>query len=131
MSSDAAQAFESFGRAFNEGDFETAFEGVDPDVEWSFGDWVFDGGVLRGRDAVIDFYRRLRDAGEWRITAKEIESLTPETVLVHMHGLAIGRSSGIRTERLSFVILDFGPHGVRRVREYATREEALAAASAT
>ena len=134
MSSSLVRAFEQALReaqaAMNAGDYETAFAGLAPDVEWHFGDWIFDTQVIHGREGVIDFYRRLRDAGEWEVEAHEVEEIGPSTLLVRQTGTATGRATGIVTERESFFVYELGPTGVKRLREFATREEALAAARA-
>lgn len=121
-----ARLFEQFSRAFNEGDLETAFAGVAPDVEWSFGTWIIDGGTMHGRDAVLAFYRQLREAGDWHLTATGVEDLGDGRMLVHQHGVWTGRTTGISGDQDSFVLVEAGPKGVQRVREFGTREEALA-----
>lgn len=113
--------------AMNAGDFETAFAGLAPDVEWHFGDWLFDLEPIHGRDGVIDFYRRLRDAGNWEVDAQEVEQIGPSTLLVRQVGRATFAVTGIVTERESFFVYELGETGITRVREFATREEALAA----
>ena len=133
MSSSFARAFERALReaqvAMNAGDFETAFAGLAPDVEWHFGDWIFDGQVIHGREGVIEYYRRLRDAGTWEIETHEVEEVGPATFLVRQTGRATGRTTGIVTERESFLVYEVSPTGVKRLREFATRDEALAAAA--
>ncbi len=75
MSQENVEAFATARReaqkAFNEGDFETAFAGLAPDVEWELLPSLPDTGVLRGRDAVMDYFSRVRDAGDWRVEAVE------------------------------------------------------------
>jgi len=110
------------------GDFESAFAGLAPDVEWHFGDWIFDVQVIHGRQEVIDFYRRLGEAGRWEVEAHEVEEMGPGMLLVRQTGRATGRATGIVTERESFFVYELGPSGVKRLREFATREDALGAA---
>lgn len=132
MNSPFARAFERALReaqaAMNAGDFETAFAGLAPDVEWHFGEWLFDMQVIHGREGVIDFYRRLRDVGDWEVETHEVEEIDPSTFLVRQTGKATGRATRIVTERESFFVYELGDTGVKRLREFATRDEALAAA---
>jgi hypothetical protein len=111
----------------NAGDLETAFAGLAPDIECHHGEWVFDAEVLYGREALIDYYRRQRDTARWEVEAHEVEEVDPGTILVRQSRRAIFRATGIVTERESFFIYELGPTGVKCIREFATREEALAA----
>lgn len=115
-------------RAFNQGDFESAFAWVAPDVEWHFGAWVIDGGVLHGREEVIRFYRRLREAGDWDIETVGFTDAGRGRMIVHQRGNWTGRTTKIGGPQDSFVIYEIGGDGlVARVREFASREEALTA----
>ncbi len=116
-------------KAFNEGDFEMAFAGLAPDVEWQLLPSLPESGVLRGRDAVVDYFSRVRDAAEWRIAAVEFIDAGERRVLIHQHGSGTGRATGIVLTRDFFQIWEMRSDGlVIRVREYERREEALEAA---
>ena len=131
MSSPAAERFAEALReaneAFNAGDYERALAGLAPDVEWHFGAWVFDGGVLQGRDAVIDHYRQLGDSGSWTVEILDVEEIGPGRFLTHNRGHWVGRTTAIAGERESFQLWEIGPNGTKRLREFATRDEALEA----
>lgn len=130
-----ASAAKEFGKAirrslaaFNGGDFESAFAGVAPDVEWHTAEWVFEADVIHGRAALIEAFRRMRDAGEWQVAVQGVEQLADGLFLVHQRGTATGRTTGIVTHRHFFQLFEVGPQGTQRVREFAEREEAIAAA---
>ncbi len=117
--------------AFNTRDFETAFAGVATDVVWEFGDWVIDGGVVHGRDNVMRSFAGFGDGIEWTVKARDVEELTAGQMLVTQVGVAVGRTTDIATPMEFFSIFELGSDGlVTRVREFETREEALAAANA-
>lgn len=120
--------FQERQRAFNAGDFETAFANLPEDIEWHMGAWIPDAGDLRGRHAVTEFYRCLRDAGGWQVELVDIEDLGGGVLLLEQHGTWTGRSTGLTGERRFFQLWDIA-HGVAtRVREFETREQAVAAA---
>jgi hypothetical protein len=122
-----ADAVRSSTALFNAGDFEGAFAGLAPDVEWHFGAWLPDGGVLFGREALVSFYRRLEDAGDWTVEVLDVEELARDRFVVHTRGRSVGRVSGISDEREAFQLYELGPGGAAaRVREFATRDEAHA-----
>jgi len=107
--------------AFNSGDFEAAFAGVAADVEWHFGPWVFDSPVLRGRDAVIGYYRRLREqAGLWQVE-QELLAAAPAILVMHQRARFEGRASGIEGRSESFIVMHIGADGlIVRTRDYET-----------
>jgi SnoaL-like domain len=81
-----AEAMRAAQRAFNEGDFETAFAGLSPDIEWHSGPWVLDGGLLRGREAVVRLFVSVQDAGDWEVDALEFIDGGEGRVVVHQRG---------------------------------------------
>ena len=124
-----AEAFRAGQRAFNEGDFKTAFAALAEDVEWHFGAWVPDGGVIRSREALIRYYEGLQDAGKWQVEPQEFIDAGEGRVVVHQRGRWVGRTTGIEGSRDSFLLWEMGADGlVFRVREYESRREALEAA---
>ena len=119
--------FEVGQRAFNAGDFETAFANLTDDFEWRMGAWIPDASDLHGRQSVIDFFRHLQDAGEWEVRLVDVEDLGDGVLMLEQEGTWTGRSSGLTGERRFFQVWDFADGRATRVREYETREEALAA----
>ena len=134
MSSAAAEAFAKGLRQsvehFNARDYDAAFVGLAPDVEWHFADWLPDLDVINGRDELVRTYMRLVDVGEWRVEILDVAEVEPGVMLVHQRGAQTGRTTGIVTERESFLIYELGPEGVTRLREFATRDEALTSVGA-
>ncbi len=133
MSRESIEAFTKARRgaqkAFNEGDFETAFAGLAPDVEWHLLPSLPDTGVLRGRDAVVDYFTRVREAANWHVEAVEFIEAGERRVLIHQHGTGTGRATGIVLTLDFFQIWEMGSDGlVIRIREYERREDALEAA---
>jgi ketosteroid isomerase-like protein len=115
--------------AFNRGDFEAAFVGLAADVEWSLLPSLLETGTLRGRDAVIRYFRGLQDGIGWRVDAQEFTDLGAGRILVRQRGEAVGRSTGISGDLEFFQIWEIGQGGLPvRIREYETHEEALQAA---
>lgn len=116
-------------RAFNAGELDVAFAGLALDVEWHSAPYVFDGGLLRGRQAVIDFFSGIRDAGDWQVEPHTIVNAGERCVVVHQRGSYAGRATRIEGTIDFFQVWEFGANGlVVRVREYESREDALNAA---
>ncbi len=123
-----AEGLRAAQRAFNTGDFETAFAGLAGDVEWNSGARVIDAGPLKGRDAVIDFFCRVRDAGDWQVEAQEFVVAEDGQVMVHQRGRSVGRTTRIEGTMDFFQVWEFGADGlVHRVSEYESRQDALKA----
>ena len=124
-----AKAVRAGQRAFNEGDFEAAFDGLAPDVEWHSGAWVLDAGLLKGRDAVISHFVKVRDAGDWQVDAVEFTHVGEACFIVHQRGRLEGRTTKIQGAMDFFQVWEIGADGlVARVREYESREDAFNAA---
>jgi hypothetical protein len=123
-----AEAMRAAQRQFDEGDFERAFAGLAFDVEWDTASYVIDGGLLRGRQAVIDYFVRNRDAGDWSVEAQDFTNAGEGRIVVHQRGRAAGRTTRIEGTIDFFQVWEFGADGlVVRVREYESRSEALKA----
>jgi hypothetical protein len=124
-----AKAHREGQRAFNEGDFETAFVGLAPDVEWHALPRVPETGVVKGREAVVRYFHGIREGIDWQVEAQEFIKAGYGSVLVHQRGTASGRTTGITDNLDWFQLWDVGSDGLTtRVREFERREEALEAA---
>jgi ketosteroid isomerase-like protein len=124
-----ANAHRKAQRTFNEGDFETAFANLAPDVEWHLMPSIPETGVLEGRDAVVRYFRGIREGMDWSVQAQKFIDAGAGRVLVHQRGYAIGRTTRISDSRDFFQIWEIGSTGQAvRVREYERREDALEAA---
>jgi ketosteroid isomerase-like protein len=86
--------------AFSRGDFEAAFAQLHPDVEWHTPESFPDAEVLRGRDAVVDWYgRRWVSSWEWwESEAEQIIDRRDGTFIVRAVTRGRGRASGIEVE---------------------------------
>jgi predicted SnoaL-like aldol condensation-catalyzing enzyme len=85
--------------------------------------------VLRGRDAVVDYFSGVRDTGEWKVESVEFIDGGEGGVVIHQRGTGKGSTSGIVLTLDFFQIWELGSDGlVVRVREYERREDALEAA---
>jgi hypothetical protein len=132
LSSDAAEAFLAAVRdaqaALYARDYERAFAGLSPGVEFHFADWVPDADVTHGRDALVRYFERLLEGIDWKVEAQEAEEVGPGRFVVRQLGVGTGRTSGISAPREIYSLFELGPEGlVVRVREFDTRDEALAA----
>jgi ketosteroid isomerase-like protein len=124
-----ARAHRAAETSFNAGDFEAAFAGLAPDVAWSMHPSLLESGTVRGRDAVIRYFRGVREGVDWRVEAQEFIDAGDGRVVVHQRGTATGRTTGISDDRDFFQLWEVGRDGLAtRVREFETREEALQAA---
>lgn len=124
-----ARAHREAQEAFSRGDFETAFAGLASDVEWHLLPSLLETGTLHGRDAVISFFRGIRDGIDWDVRAQEFIDAGEGRVIVHQHGEAVGRTTRIEGERDFYQLWEIGSEGrVIRITEYEERDEVLAAA---
>jgi hypothetical protein len=124
-----AKAHRAGQRAFNEGDFETAFAGLAPDVEWHALPRVPETGMVKGREAVVRYFHGIREGIDWQVEAQEFIEAGYGSVLVRQRGTAIGRTTGITDNLEWFQLWDVGSDGLTaRVREFERREDALKAA---
>jgi ketosteroid isomerase-like protein len=115
-------------QAFNDGDFETAFARLAPDVEWHAGAWVIDAAILRGRSAVIAHFRGVGDSGDWQVEALDFLEAGEGLFVVHQRGHAVGRTTRIEGTMDFFQVWEIGRDGlIVRVREYESKSGALKA----
>jgi ketosteroid isomerase-like protein len=124
-----AKAHKETMKAFNAGDFDTAFAGIAPDVEWQILRSLPDSGLLSGREAVVRYFLGLRDALNWRVESKEFTEVGNGRFFAHLQGTAVGKATELTYTVDFFHVLELGADGlVERVREYESRSEALEAA---
>lgn len=120
-------AFEEGQRAFNAGDFDRAFATLPDHIDWRMGRWIPDAGNMSSREEVIEFYRRLKDVGDWRLELIDVEDLGDGNVLLEQRGTWTGRSSGIGGDFRFFQLWTIADGKAVRLQEFETRDEALAA----
>ena len=115
--------------AFNAGEFDTAFASLAPDCEWHVLPSTFETGVLKGRDAVVQFFRDVLEGARWTVHAVDFIDAGTGQVLIHQRGRFEGRTTGIGDSVDFFQLWEIGEEGlVTRVREFDERDDALRAA---
>lgn len=124
-----AQVHRAGQRSFNEGDYETAFAGLAPDIEWDVLPNALETGQMRGREAVIRYFREVREALDWSVEAQEFIEAGGGQVIVRQRGTGTGRTTRITGDSFEFFQLwKLGDDGlVAQVCEFERREDALAA----
>ena len=120
-------AYLASNEAFNRHDFDAAFAGVHPDLEWE----TFPGtpGVerLQGRRAVIEgFHDLLGEFPDWRVEPQEFID-GRDAILVRNIGTATGRRSGMPVRQSFTQVWTFRDGRPVRVREYPDHQAALKA----
>jgi hypothetical protein len=136
-------AYEWSAAAFNEGELERALSALPDDLEWHAVSEDFQWSVQRGPDEIRRWFADLHDSFEdWRVELVEFEQPSDRAVLVEHVIRGTSRGAGVPAEVRTFELWEFGPLddstqlawqqvGMRpvRVRQYLSREEALAAAA--
>jgi ketosteroid isomerase-like protein len=116
--------------AMNRGDFEAAFEGAHPDLEWQTLDAFPDAGTYRGPEGVREFFQI------WRETFRGLRMHLEDCVPVDEHRVVAalrvsgeGTESGVEVQSPTFFqLLEFRDGQLIRGRMFQTRNEALDAA---
>jgi hypothetical protein len=117
--------------AFNRGELEALAEVVDfydPEIEYHEDPGFLEAGVYRGPGALAAHWRQFLDAFEdYRF---EIEELLDagDDVVVLTHQLGRGKGSGIEVDMRNAWVFTLRDGKLARIRPYADRAEALAAA---
>ena len=121
-------AYLASNAAFNRHEFDAAFHGFHPDLEWHTVADVPGPRVMRGRDAVIAaFQGLLEEFPDWHVEPEEfIEA--GEAILVRNLGTATGRESGVPTRQPFTQVWTFRDGRPILVREFLDHTEALEAA---
>ena len=115
--------------AFNEHDFDAAFAGLPPDVEWHPPEEIPGyPPVLKGRGEVIAFFKEvLNEWPDWRTEFLATAEPSPGLILVEYEATGTGRASGIPAKARMFQAWDFREQPLR-VFEAGSEEAALRAA---
>jgi ketosteroid isomerase-like protein len=96
----------------------------DPEIEWHASELF---GVLHGREAVLRQIAEFADSFEdWQVVAEELIEAGDEVVGV-THQRGSGKASGARMDARFAIVFSIHANRIVRVREYATRAEALKA----
>jgi len=106
------------------------FDLLDEEVEFDFSAYPVPGSaVLRGKDAVIDWFRHWWGTwDEYVLDATEIVDAGKDRIVVDQRERGRGKGSGVQLERRWAVIFTFRMGKVVRFEAFKSREEALEAA---
>lgn len=118
-------------RAWDKATIERFYEELwDPDIDWRAIEGAPDDvGVMEGRDALRAYYADWQEMFDGiTVEAEEILDAGDDTVVVVSRVAATARLSGIPTGLQLSIVYTLRDRRVARGREYATRDEALAAA---
>lgn len=130
-------AFEATSRAgteaFNRHDFEGAFASLPPDVEWQPLESIPGAHLLKGKDAVTEWFRQMiLDLPDFRVELLSFsQGGRPGVFIVEFRNHGTGRASGLQVAgQLVHQVweLDRDPW---RISECGDREQALAMTKAT
>jgi ketosteroid isomerase-like protein len=116
--------------AINRGDVDGFLERTDPAFEWKALEQSPIAGTYRGREEVRAYVEEwLTTFGDVRLNVEELVEVN-EHVLVVVRGSGWGKASGVEVENRFCQLWTVSEGVPTRMREYPTRDEALAAAGA-
>ncbi len=117
------RGFRTAYEAFSRGDFEAALAQLHPEVEWHTPQSFPDAEVLKGRDAVLEWYGRhwVSSWKWWESEAEEIIDRGDGTFVIHAVTRGRGRASGIDVELRDTDIYEMRRGLAVRVRELDER----------
>jgi ketosteroid isomerase-like protein len=122
------QAYLAANEAFNRHDFEAAFFGFHPELEWHTVAEVPGSKLLYGRRGVIQAFRELLDEfPDWRVEPQEFIEGGENAILVRNIAMATGREGGVPIRQPFTQVWSFSDGRPIRVREYFDHTEALEA----
>jgi ketosteroid isomerase-like protein len=116
-------------QAFAEGDLDTVYDLVAPDVEWDFShaDTWPEEQIYRGYDSIAEFFDKWVDGWEdYRFEVEDIIDAGDKAVAI-VRDEGRGKSSGIRLERRHAEVWTFREGKVVRIEPFDDRAEALEA----
>lgn len=122
--------FEQGNRAWNEGDFERAYQVLGDDFEYKLASTWPQARPLRGRAEVVKFFEDFRETfPDARSGPLEFVEVGERRVIVGFPVVGTGRASGVRIEMEVWQIWKLTEGGMPvRVNEYPDRGAALRAA---
>jgi uncharacterized protein len=115
--------------AFNEGDLDAALGGLPEDLEWHPFSTDPQPAVHRGPDEIKRWFEDYRSVfDEWRSVPEAYERAGEASILIHHVIQGTSRGAGVPVEVDVFEIWEFDGAQPVRVRQFDSRESALAAA---
>jgi ketosteroid isomerase-like protein len=129
LAADFRPIHEAATAAFNEGDLDRAVAGLPDDFEWQPYDTDLEEGVVRGPDALKSYFAAYREVfDEWNSEPLEYEQVGEGTVLIHHRITGTSRGAGVPVREEVFEVWEFEGGVPRRVRQFPSRERAIAEA---
>ena len=127
MSGEKVEIVRRIYDAYAAGDFETAFELIDPAVEFD-GTARPEGGIYHGHEGVAEALRTWTGTWEsWRLELDEVVDAGPHVVAFERQS-GRGKGSGLRWAEETATLFTFRDGTVVRMVWFASREAALEAA---
>ena len=120
--------YEEANRAWNEGDFERAYQVLGDDIEYELASTWPQSRPLRGRAEVVEFFEDFRETfPDVRAGPVDFVEVSDRRLIVGFPVVGTGRTSGIRIEMEVWQVWQLGEGGIESVKEYPDRAAALAA----
>jgi hypothetical protein len=114
--------------AFNEGDLDRALVGLPDDFVWEPYDTDLEQTVLRGHEELKRYFAGYREVfDEWRSDPVAYEQIGDSAVLIHHRITGTSRGAGVPVREEVFELWEFEGAVPRRVRQFESREKAVAA----
>ncbi len=114
--------------AFNRGDLDAALQSADPRIEWHDQRELPGAAAYYGKEATTNHLRAaLRDLPGYRVDSEQVLD-AGTSVIVCGRISAHGRVSNVPVDRPYFAVYAIQAGGIRSVRLFGTRAEALEAA---
>ena len=122
--------YEEGNRAWNEGDFERAYQALGEESEYELAPTWPQTRPLRGRDEVVKFFEDFRETfPDARAGPLEFVEVSERRLIVGFPVVGTGRASGVRIDMEVWQVWHLGEaHMPIRVNEYPDRAAALRAA---
>jgi len=128
MSQENVEEFRRVQAAYNEGDWDAALRGMDPNVVFDVTRVAPDGEVYRGYEGVKTFWRMLRDVfGELRNEPEEVLD-NGDRLFTRIRLRSTGQTSGANTEDVMYQVITLHNGRAIPVAFFRDRAEALEAA---
>jgi ketosteroid isomerase-like protein len=126
------QIYEAGDKAWNDGDFRTAFGALPEDVEWNPAPSYPEVRKLHGADEIVAYFEELRKSfPDVRTELREFIQVGERTVIVGFQGIGTGGSSGAGTTMDIWQVWEMREDLVpSQISEFFDRRAALEAAGA-